>query len=205
MVAMMVMMMLMVMVVMLRAPLLPQPLTPALSWDLWDVRAPGVYRSIQSILEYTEYTGVYRECREVNLKKGLPHKPLICHSTPCSQTRDCVSIWSRGMFVRIRFPQLGYIFSNYSQLGHQAQIVGRLLPSCLLLQPAAGVWSLCTLHSFHYAQCTLKYAHVSTKSRCWITTHTHFEKCRRAKEFTIWNMIWADAGLLYTLCTMVLF
>ena len=30
----MVMMMLMVMVVMLRAPLLPQPLTPALSWDL---------------------------------------------------------------------------------------------------------------------------------------------------------------------------
>ena len=116
--------------------------------------------------------------------------------------KDCVSIWSRGMFVRIRFPQLGYIFSNYSQLGQQAQIVGRLLPSCLLLQPAAGVWSLCTLHSFHYAQCTLKYAHVSTKSRCWITTHTHFEKCRRAKEFTIWNMIWADAGLLYTLCTM---
>ena len=29
-----VMMMLMLMVVMLRAPLLPQPLTPALSWDL---------------------------------------------------------------------------------------------------------------------------------------------------------------------------
>ena len=81
------------------------------------VLGPLRRESAGSIPKYTEYTRIYRVYWGIQRVPGSEFEEGASSQTahlPLNslQPKYCVSIWSRGMFIRIRFPQLGYIFSN---------------------------------------------------------------------------------------------